>query len=65
MNIMIHILNLILLQLPPGSRNPDDNSPLDLTDPFNIIVFIILPIVIVVFYIIWRKSKNRGNQTKF
>lgn len=51
---------LAILQLPQGTQNPDDNLPVDLKDPFDLIVFVILPILLIVFYIIWkRKRKNR------
>ena len=49
----------LLLQLPIGTRNPDDNSPIDLTNAFDVIVYIILPILMIVFYIIWRKKKKQ------
>ncbi|WP_242120499.1 adenylosuccinate synthetase [Aestuariivivens sediminicola] len=56
--ILVSLLNSYL-QLPPGTRNPDDNAPLDFTDPFNVIMFIILPIAAVVLYIVWRKQKKK------
>ncbi|QDO94935.1 adenylosuccinate synthetase [Formosa sediminum] len=57
---MSHLLYPLLAQLPLGTPNPDDNKPLDFTDPFDVIVFIILPILIVVLYIIWKKKKNQN-----
>lgn len=53
---MFHLLNL---QLPIGTPNPDDNTALDFSDPFEVIVFIILPIACIIFYIIWRKKKGK------
>jgi hypothetical protein len=53
-------LHTFLLQLPIGTRNPDDNSPIDLSSAFDVIVYIILPILMVVFYILWRKKKDRN-----
>lgn len=54
------MLNLITFtQLPLGTRNPDDNSPIDFTSPFEVIVYIILPILIAIFYIIWRRQKKQ------
>ncbi|MGJ8592950.1 MAG: adenylosuccinate synthetase [Aquaticitalea sp.] len=50
---------LYFLQLPIGSRNPDDNSPIDITNPFDLIVYVILPILMIIFYIIWRRGKNK------
>lgn len=49
----------LLLQLPIGSRNQDDNNPIDLTSAFDIIVYIVLPILMIIFYILWRKKKRK------
>ena len=49
---------LLLLQMPIGTRNPDDNNPIDLTSTFDVIVYIILPILLIIFYILWRKKKR-------
>jgi len=56
---MLNKLNTFLLQLPIGTRNPDDNDPIDLTSTFDILVYIILPILAVIFYILWRKQKRK------
>jgi hypothetical protein len=56
---MIYKLYPLLLQLPIGTRNPDDNSPIDLTNAFDVIVYIILPILMIIFYIRWRKKKKK------
>lgn len=54
------MLNIIpfLLQLPIGTQNPDDNAPVDLSSPFDVIVFIVLPILMVIFYILWKRKKK-------
>ncbi|GAL61784.1 hypothetical protein JCM19300_1607 [Algibacter lectus] len=44
-----------------GTPNPDDNQPLDLSDPFELIVFIVLPVLAVFFYILWRKKRKDKN----
>ena len=49
-----------MIQLPPGTRNPDDNEPVDLSDPFDLIVFVILPILMVALYIYWKKKRKNG-----
>lgn len=58
---MLHTLIIFLLQLPFGTRNPDDNNPIDLSSPFDVIVYIILPILMIVFYILWRRDKKKRN----
>ncbi|WP_100615446.1 adenylosuccinate synthetase [Confluentibacter citreus] len=55
---MLNKLYILLLQLPIGSRNPDDN-PIDLTSPFDVVVFIVLPVLMIIFYILWRRRKKR------
>ncbi|QQY81468.1 adenylosuccinate synthetase [Tamlana sp. s12] len=59
---MKSLINFIALQLPIGTPNPDDNQPLDLSDPFEVIVFIILPIVIAILYFLWRKQNQKDKK---
>jgi heme/copper-type cytochrome/quinol oxidase subunit 2 len=55
---MLNKLYLLLIQLPIGTPNPDDNKPIDFTNTFDVIVYIILPVVIIILYILWRKQKK-------
>lgn len=55
---MLSKLYPLLLQLPIGSRNPDDNDPIDLTSTFDVIVYIVLPVLMIIFYILWRRRKK-------
>ncbi len=59
---MLSKLYPLLLQLPIGSQNPDDNNPIDLTSPFDVIVYIVLPILMIIFYILWRKRKKKDKE---
>ena len=54
------LYNTFILQLPMGTPNPDDNQPLDFSDPFEVIVFIIIPVLAVVLYMFWKKKRNNG-----
>ncbi|PKQ47003.1 adenylosuccinate synthetase [Confluentibacter flavum] len=56
---MLTIYKLLIIQLPIGTPNPDDNKPLNFSEPFDVIVFLILPVLVIIFYILWRKNKNR------
>lgn len=56
---MLNILYSLPLQLPFGTRNPQDNKPIDFSSAFDVIVFIILPILMVAFYFYWRKTQKR------
>ena len=44
-------------QIPTDVPKPQNNYPVDFSDPVNIIIFIILPLLAVVLVIIWRKKK--------
>ncbi|RXG32327.1 adenylosuccinate synthetase [Leeuwenhoekiella marinoflava] len=55
---MLTKLFFILNQLPPGTQNPDDNLPVDFKDPFDVIVFVILPILLIVGYLLWKRKRR-------
>ncbi|MEO6347800.1 MAG: adenylosuccinate synthetase [Aquaticitalea sp.] len=59
---MLNILTPLLLQKPFGSPNPSDNNPIDFSNPFNVIVFIILPILLVIFYFYWKRKQKRDRE---
>ena len=46
-------------QIPTEVPKPQDNTPVDFSDPVNIIFFIVLPLLVVVFVIIWRNKKRK------
>jgi len=57
--------NVLLSQIPKDVPHPVNNSPIDLSEPADIVLYIILPILCIVFYIIWRKKKkNDKNNVK-
>ncbi len=57
---MLFILKLLfVLQIPTDIPNPDNNKPLDFSDPFEIIVFIVLPILVILLYIFWKRHKRK------
>ncbi|NEW80185.1 MAG: adenylosuccinate synthetase [Gelidibacter sp.] len=52
-------------QQPTHSSGPQDYSKVDLNNWFDIITFIILPIVILILYLLWRKQvRNRKSTPK-
>jgi len=55
---MLNTIYIFLIQLPPGTQNPDDNNPIDVTSLFDVLVYIILPVIMIVFYILWRRQKK-------
>lgn len=55
---MLNNLYPLLLQVPTGTPNPGSNSPIDFSSAFDVIVFIVLPILLIAFYLIWRKKQK-------
>lgn len=51
-------------QLPTHAPKPQNNTPIDLNNLFNVIFFIVLPIGMIIFYFLWRRQvkKNRENK---
>ena len=58
---MLNKIYPLLIQLPIGTPNPDDNAPVDFSRAFDVIVYIILPLVVIILYILWLKKKKKKN----
>ncbi len=46
------------LQIPTGVPSANNNSPIDLSNPFDVLVYIVAPVALIVLYLYLRK-KNR------
>lgn len=46
-------------QIPKEVPKPQNNSPVDFSEPANIILFIVLPILVIILVIIWRNKKRK------
>lgn len=57
---MIPNLITTIIQAPSSTPNPGDSNQLDFSSPFDWIVFIILPIVLVILYFMYRNNKKKG-----
>ncbi|OBX24079.1 adenylosuccinate synthetase [Bizionia algoritergicola] len=55
---MLNIL-LLLPQIPSQSQNPGESGTIDLSQPFDLIVYIILPIFFIIIYFLWKRMKKR------
>ncbi len=73
MRTSTHKINYILIflftpflygQQPTHSPNPQNNSPLEFNNLFNVIVFIVLPVVIFILYLVWRKQVKKDRDNK-
>ena len=61
---MQNSLFLFVLQKSIYTPNPGDSGSVDLTKPFDLIVFVILPIVVVILYFIWKRTKKRDEEER-
>lgn len=69
MKLTKHIAVLLLMlyatsifaQKATEANRPQD-TPVDFSDPVNIVLFIVLPIIVIILYFIWRKHKKRDIQ---
>ncbi len=50
---------LVVLQIPQGVPHPDDNEPLTLDTPFDIIFYVVIPILILGGFFFWRNRRNK------
>jgi LPXTG-motif cell wall-anchored protein len=50
----------LLAQIPQGVPHPDDSKPLVLQTPFDYILYVGLPVLILIgSYFLWRRKKKR------
>lgn len=63
--LKIHFL-MIVLQIPQGVPNPANSEPLSLKTPFDYILYIGLPILILIggFFLWRRKTKREDDNDK-
>lgn len=47
---------LLTAQQPTHAPSPQNNSPINLNSWFDILVFIIIPIILFVLYFMWRRQ---------
>ncbi|GAB5399572.1 MAG: hypothetical protein Aureis2KO_11570 [Aureisphaera sp.] len=47
------------MQIPTDVPNPDNNSPIDLTSPLEIVVYIVIPLVMLAIYF-WVRRKGKS-----
>ncbi len=58
--LLLFVLPIIAnAQIPTEVPKPQDNSPINLSDPFELIVFVVLPILFIIFFFVWRGKKKK------
>ncbi|MCM5663187.1 adenylosuccinate synthetase [Galbibacter mesophilus] len=58
------LLLLAFLQAPPEVPKPGNNDPLDLQSWSEVIIYILLPVLFIILYFVWRNRKNRNRKGK-
>lgn len=51
----------VLAQRPTHSANPE-STPIDLSNGFDLVVFVILPIIIIVLFFVWRNKVRKERE---
>lgn len=60
--LLFILANTVFAQQPTHAPKPQD-SAVDFSRPENVVLFIVLPIVVVILYFVWRRAK-RNDQTE-
>lgn len=50
-----------LAQRPTHSANPE-STPIDLSNGFDLVVFVILPLIIIVLFFVWRNKVRKDRE---
>ena len=58
------IFQLAFFQIPTDVPHPNNNSPIDLSKPEDLIIYIILPLIIAALYFIGKRSRKRRKNIK-
>ncbi|MEO8934206.1 MAG: adenylosuccinate synthetase [Xanthomarina sp.] len=61
---MQNAIYLLIIQKSSYTQNPGDSGTVDFTKPFDLIVFIIVPILVIILYFIWKGYKKRDKEQK-
>ena len=56
-SFLVSFVTTVEAQTPQGLPKPSDNDPIDLSSPFNIIFFIVIPVLAIALYF-WLKSRR-------
>lgn len=59
-NFLFYFPFVLLAQVPQDI--PVDSKPVDFNNPWNYIVYIVIPILLLIFYIWWRKNRPGKNE---
>jgi hypothetical protein len=52
------LLKINMMQIPHDVPGANNNSPIDLTTWPDLIIYVILPVIIIILYILYRRMKK-------
>lgn len=58
--LILLISGFALAQKP--SEIPGDTGKVELTETSDVIIYILIPIIIIILYIVWKKRKKNGSE---
>ncbi|NNM22292.1 MAG: adenylosuccinate synthetase [Flavobacteriaceae bacterium] len=50
-----------LMQIPREVPHPDNNTPLDFSNPFDVLIYVVLPLILIVLYFTLRKRRRNDS----
>lgn len=50
------------VQIPREVPHPDNNTPLDLSNPFEVIIYIVIPVLLIGLYFFLRKRNRQAKK---
>lgn len=62
--LLLLFYNILSAQQPTHVPGPQTNSPIDLNNWFDIIVFIILPLAMIIIYFMWRRQVKNDKEAE-
>lgn len=66
MRFTLFIISAVLLSLNTFAQSQElvklDNDPVDFSNPLNILLYIVFPIVLAVFYFWWLKHQRKERE---
>ena len=61
---LFFITPFIYGQQPTNSPSPQNNTPINLNNLFDVIVFIVFPVGLFIGYFLWRKQVKKNKENK-
>ena len=59
--VLLLVIGTLNAQIPTEVPKPSD-KPIDITNPADIIIYIVLPLCVVLLFFIWRGRKKNQNK---